>query len=885
MVISRKNWIIITFIFLLIIPLGFASFDLRAENVKKAYVGGSEVEGSIDLLIENELYDNLLTSNFEGGIKLIDLLKVNNLNQYKDYNCTTQNCMPAYSRDGASIENFGLEDEKVVGFEIDGSNIEINSIDFYVESDIGSSCGEQIKIEPFGNNDSTLYNTEYNSRLYECSLKDSGCFSYSLNSDKYKTVTIGVNSYCNQIVLNPAPSYKFGIVTEVKDNSSKLNMNLFNSELDKLGECELNIDGIGRVESECIINQSIINREKYFVCVSNEESNDNYEMRFENEGNVCGGASVGKTNTGDYEIIAVPVRYSSLDNLSVSKAFSEIYNEDLSAEADSYIARVYDRDCSDSCVIPFLFSGDSQNIKLKNISMKYSFEGTQITEKKMYSLSELKPKIRSELPVKLDLSNAHFKIPIDSQEKELKLELGGKTIERIPIEIEKGFSFNLVPNVVSLGVDTLFFLTSSDNITSSKWDFGDGIKKDSLDYTSRHRYTKLDDYIVKVTAMNNKKVSITKEFNISIDAVDSSARRLLDEAKESIDKFKLEVNKLSSDSLKNNINSLENISEISKKIEILESKYSKAQNDSEYVAIIDELISLNIPKGLSKTSSGTLPFSVGFSSIDLSYMEKISEYDVPVDKTDEVELNLIDWNRKNFKTETYFEVYSVLTSENKLEPIITSYRIKLNPEKTLDSGNYLIIDYPLENLYTSGEFKEISTDSVSGSAVLIDGKSEIVFNIKGNVFPNDLGMYLSPDLQNFVIEYPMFNPAKLPLGLAIFWGFLIVVGFFSTYIILQEWYKKHYEKYLFGNPDDLYNIITFIHNSRNSGISDGESRKKLKEMDWHGEQINFVYKKLDGQRTGMFEIPILFKFERKKIEREIAKRSENRLDARFIKRY
>jgi len=104
-----------------------------------------------------------------------------------------------------------------------------------------------------------------------------------------------------------------------------------------------------------------------------------------------------------------------------------------------------------------------------------------------------------------------------------------------------------------------------------------------------------------------------------------------------------------------------------------------------------------------------------------------------------------------------------------------------------------------------------------------------------------------------------------------------------SYISLQEWYKKYYEKSLFDNKNDLYNIITFVYNSRRSGLTNSDIKIKLESVGWSAEKIIYIMRKIDGKRTGMFEIPIFKIFENKKIKKEIENRQGSPVDTRFIK--
>ena len=80
--------------------------------------------------------------------------------------------------------------------------------------------------------------------------------------------------------------------------------------------------------------------------------------------------------------------------------------------------------------------------------------------------------------------------------------------------------------------------------------------------------------------------------------------------------------------------------------------------------------------------------------------------------------------------------------------------------------------------------------------------------------------------------------------------------FIIFYIILQKWYAKKYENYLFKNKNDLYNLISFIENAKKKGTDDKKILVSLKKSGWKGEQLKYIIRKYLGKRTGMFEFPI-----------------------------
>jgi len=91
-----------------------------------------------------------------------------------------------------------------------------------------------------------------------------------------------------------------------------------------------------------------------------------------------------------------------------------------------------------------------------------------------------------------------------------------------------------------------------------------------------------------------------------------------------------------------------------------------------------------------------------------------------------------------------------------------------------------------------------------------------------------------------------------------------------AYIILQKWYKRRYEDYLFKNKNDLYNLLHYIEAQRKKGVHESEIHYKLKNSGWNSEQIKYATRKHSGLRTGMLEIPIEKVF--KKIDEKDSRR-------------
>ena len=105
---------------------------------------------------------------------------------------------------------------------------------------------------------------------------------------------------------------------------------------------------------------------------------------------------------------------------------------------------------------------------------------------------------------------------------------------------------------------------------------------------------------------------------------------------------------------------------------------------------------------------------------------------------------------------------------------------------------------------------------------------------------------------------------------------VLLAGFIGIiiYIVLHQWYKRKYENYLFRNRNDLYNIVSYVHNMKRQGIDDKKVSAGLKKAGWNSEQVTYIMRKYYGKRTGMFELPIgkIFGTSRKTQESDVPPR-------------
>ena len=318
-----------------------------------------------------------------------------------------------------------------------------------------------------------------------------------------------------------------------------------------------------------------------------------------------------------------------------------------------------------------------------------------------------------------------------------------------------------------------------------------------------------------------------------------------------------------------------------------------------------------IPKEISVSKSGShSPLILGYANMDYGYIEELSGK--TTENKTELEKSIGGWMNNFYDSTISFEQISAIYNGDS-EVLLTKFEIRTNPvkdvkdDKGVDYEPYLILGYKIEE---GGKFrKDYGQKPLGGTATYIPLKSEEIdeifeFLVLTEFEPVNLGAYISPTLQKLnllgeMIENCNFdtlcdadlgeNKETCPSdcehrwGWFTFWQTLLIFGFLITYIVLQEWYKKYYEGYLFKNKNDLYNMVNFIYNSRKNNLTNSQIRGKLGGSGWSHEKIVFAMKKIDGKRTGMYEIP-LFKFiENKKVKKEIEKRQGVPIDTRFIK--
>lgn len=871
--------VLIALALVMFLPLAYAVVTLHNESIVRKVVSGSLLSGSINISFEDEQAESIVASNFGGNVTLLEMLSRQGAAQGREYSCVPTTCRSAYRRaNDEALSTLTLTDdkEKTAGWYLEGSGISIVGMELAVSSSQDASCTPQLEIALLDNNHSIIHPALAASS--RCGAAVSGCFEPALEESAYKSVTLSTTPYCMLMELGPAPALHLAGVVRASGNKSALSFRLHNRAGELLGSCTASVSGVGAQIPGCQVNVSIVQQDKYFVCVAAKDTLERYEMRFESKGEVCGGAGVGKSSSGDYELLVTPLQYARITNMSIAQAYKKSAGKILADEADRYLEQVYLRNCTAGCVIPLTLRGSGQSA-LENSSVTYLFEENRVIERKMFELERMPARVSSLRGLAIELKHAALRVPLVSDEHTLTLRIGASELlgaRGIALTILQGFSFEVIPTIVLLGVPTTFTLISSENISSSRWNFGDGEVKEVNASSIVHTYRNGTSISLEVSAKNARGVSITRQFQLLVGQPRESLGVAVNNSRSAVEKLKRDVNSLPRE-VQGAVEQRLNVSGLAASVQAAERVLNESASDDAAASAMNGLLRLEIPQAVGITARGVLPLSFGLRGVDTSYVLALANTSVPANQEEALQNALLNWNQRRVSGQVNFTRVVMRDASGKEVFLLSYYQVNVQAREALPGETVLVIDYPREELVmVRGSAREIRSASVAGAAIPIQAGEQVEWYLDKDVDVSKLHLHVVPPIEALgkFIEIPEIPPTPFPTGRLILWSALLVIGTLISYLALQEWYKRRYERTLFPNPDDLYNVITFIANSRSDGLDDGAIRKQLRGSGWSGEQLTYAFRRLDGKRTGMFEIPLFSWFERRRVHRELAKRQQ-----------
>ena len=849
------------FLFLVCMLSGFVlgSVEVHNVNVSEVHSSSEIIEGEINLTIIDERYDAKITSNDYDEISLGEFLDLSGM----DFECSPFSCLEGYEEAGEITDgsfDVPASGRKTVGFVLAGADVNITSLSFEIKSDFGKSYRTPLKIEFF-----ERYFWEFETFSDVFLSKQWGCYD---RLEGVQGPPIGEPLYCEIISIPSTGQLKVGAeVVILESEDADLTMSVY-SEDDISGsseECEFNPS---EGDIGCVV-LGPFSAGDYRVCVSSG-STTNYRIYDEDVGEICGFVfSEGSgSSTKDYAIFAQAAKYADYNSLNSAEFNSESLNDYLIEDANELIEERYGGDCSEGCVLPLSFSGVSQNVQISDVELGYTDGGDVGGEDTdgVYNLSVTS--VTVDFDGVLDLKWLGFSV---SRSMNYFVELG--TVELF----NKRVDIPSVPKILSVlplnppaGVPIRFYAKvnfSGNDSLSYKWDFGDGDIETTNEPNVSHSYTDLGNYTLSLEVSAGWDLVSNKSFNVTAISPEAAVDINLISRRSALDGIIMRFDDFSF-WYKGALSDIVNITFFDAELNKLIRAKNDASSDQDFVDIAGELYALNVP------------IRIGINNfVGFSLMSKVGDVDVEpvsmiagsVDGENNAEYAepILSWQNQNINVSFEKKEISIFLWNGDSNGIFNAYSFNVSSEA--DEKSYFVINMPLDELTfkssvgakEAGGFTVITLDANDDSSFefYYEGSDPILF-------------FVSPKLSSIVIEGRIDTTCNYnfvceeeygenfincrsdckPVLDAIIYVILVLAFMLIIYTILQVWYRRRYERYLFKDDRQLYNLLMYVTNARARDMKDSRIAAVLRERGWSSERVSYIIKKSRGKRTGLVEI-------------------------------
>lgn len=868
---------------LFLIGIASASFEVGNEShdINKQYSLGGMIRGWINISLNSEPISSLLKSNFGDSINLMELFKLNDILP----DCIPTNCETDYSiitGSSRASETFTLNngESKRFGFKIVG-NIFSEVTDFSIDltSNAQESTKSQLSIELVNLDDNKVEWRAYvpSGDFYN---ERKGC--YETNAE---AVGIYDQPYCGKISIPASPKVEVGAyVTE--DAGGGVDF-LFSIEDGSSSPCSATATGSGRIS--CIIDLKSTKLQELFICIETVNPADNNKYKINSETNDPCGYAADPSNQRDFEIFAKAGKYNPVgsfilnnDELINSNSFvQDEYNDPILEDyINTHISKKYKSVCSEGsggCIIPIKFTSniDNQQIDISNINLKYNADGVPKESNLIYNITETSAVINSDFQ-KFELDKANFSIPSTFGNHTFSLKLGGENIfsEKILIEkIPQIISLSPDPHIVAAANPTEFIVgvekfDANTSIIKYEWNFGNGNKQTTVVNKTTYTYPSIGNFKLNVTIIDSNKAKSTKSFDIIVKTPKDAVNDILDKNKENFEKIDSQIKKMPL-FYQNSLKDALNLNETGFILSDLQQRNANPSNTAkDYIDIMIELVKLKIPRSINITERADSFLSyTSKDKINLNILSEISGNEYSIDKSDLYYDEILKWNLNNVEMKIDYKEFSGVYEDSIVE-ILNIFEININKNQARNNSLFVILN--LENLKFGGDYSEVEKSGYYYLEIN-DDETNIDFSTTEKIDLFELPIFISPRISYFsYIELGKEEREKLSKQTILTLSLLLIVflGFLS-YLILQEWYKRKYESYLFKNKNELYNLISYIESANKRNLSGAEIVSKLRKIGWGSEQVKYIMRKYSGKRTGMLELiplgKILSMFSKKNI--------------------
>jgi len=312
------------------------------------------------------------------------------------------------------------------------------------------------------------------------------------------------------------------------------------------------------------------------------------------------------------------------------------------------------------------------------------------------------------------------------------------------------------------------------------------------------------------------------------------------------------------------INRSLNIDLLEAELNNLSTAYESAYTQAELNAISADLSLVKIPITIVISSTAaSLPIFPKSADINLATLTTITNDSYDSENASYYKEAILEWNTENLDTKITFNEFSGVYTNSSQEVIVRIFDLEITKKTALNYTPYLVLPQ-----LTGMLFKQNYSEKQQGNYYYIDLTSDsetFVFSTIQTVSFEDLAFFTAPPITKISIQDLVYEEGEeneeekaerkkwILFGLVII---LLLIVALIVYAVLQAWYKKRYEKYLFSNKNDLYNLANYITNAKRRGLDHSQIQENLKKSRWSSEQIRYALRKYSGKRTGMYELPL-----------------------------
>ncbi|NMB66494.1 PKD domain-containing protein [Candidatus Woesearchaeota archaeon] len=851
------------------VTLGNASAN-QSYSISTVYSSNETLNGWLNMSIVNESTNSLIKMSlllgdisFNKTLSLLDMLK-KSVNSQVNYSCSPSDCKDFYKSSNPSIsksktiESNEIQDNLfafVITTPPNSLLTEIDSFTLNVTSDNDKSELPPLKIDLFNDKiidwQSNIGTKEYGDRNY-------GCFEEDKAID-YATFGNTRNAYCQKMILKDSPGLMLGATVNGTKKAS-FNLTILNEENTRSASCLATTDGENEIF--CNVTYPTFENEEYLVCVSPRDSNaTEYKIKYESD-NPCGISIILNELQGnlDFDIYARQEKYNTTGSFILnSSSINKINPDIISVESaiKDYVDSNYNNNCSKGCIIPINFiTNKNQTINLDSLNL--GFKAGVITQtNNIYDLNVVHANITTNSYQKIYLNNIGFNMPISTTSKNYTLKMYFDTrlifSKVVSVLISNDALFWIYPLMVPVNYSTQFEIgvNNTKGINSYYWDFGDGSSPIQTTVPkASHSYSSLGNYTISVKAYDSSNKEYSKSFKVEVVSAVNALPIMLLEEESKLNKI---ISELNSNSMslnnfeKSEIYRILKINENKNMISLIKSRINSSNiTSNEYALYLSNLSTMNIPDSVYIKSQTQVPLPVYPQKnqiepalIDESYnSSNLEEYQDAIYNwqtlNKKLSLTFKEINKRVDNQDYLIEKFYTLKIENQNDNILNSTLILKKYDNLIFDGN---LSYNENNGYVK---IDISPETRT-----------ISFATTQNVDSLNFNAIISPALSYLDVETPVPVEVKDNTKLIILISGIIVVIGIITWIILANWYKNKYEKHLFKDQNQLYNLVLFIEAERKRGKKEGEISAELKKAGWTGEQIKYASKKHANKNTGM----------------------------------